>query len=33
MVLHSKEIDWDYLAKRAGEERVEAALAELKEEF
>lgn len=33
MVLHSKEIDWDYLAKRAGEERVEAALAELKEEL
>jgi len=33
MVLHSEEIDWDYLEKRAGEEKVEAALAELKEEL
>lgn len=33
MVLHSEEIDWDYLEKRAKEEKVEAALAELKEEL
>lgn len=33
LVLHSREIDWDYLDRRAREEQVEAALAELKEEF
>ena len=30
MVLHAKEIDWDYLKKRAKEEEVDTALAKLK---
>lgn len=33
MVLHEEEIDWDYLRKRAKEEKVDIALAELKKEL
>lgn len=33
MVLHAGEIDWDYLKKRAKEEKVNAALSELEKEF